>query len=159
MKSCQNDLNERSHSSCILSAQPFILNTYMYTIHIQIFRNMEFGILHWRGIQKAQIPPQGTKGIILYLGFPYTPPCRHQYVCMRLCPLMAPPTQVPPPLLFTPSIFNKFYFNWGFTLHSTLYSHIMTGSFVGRGNQYIQLVKVLYCKLLTISKQLPTFPT
>ena len=28
----------------------------------------------------------------------------------------------------------------------------------GRGNQYIQLVKVLYCKLLTIGKQLPTFP-
>ena len=25
--------------------------------------------------------------------------------------------------------------------------HIMTGSFVGRGNQYIQVVKVLYCKL------------
>ena len=33
----------------------------------------------------------------------------------------------------------------------------MTGSFVGRGNQYIQLVKVLYCKLPTIGKQLPTF--
>ena len=31
-------------------------------------------------------------------------------------------------------------------------------SFVARGNQYIQLVKVLYCKLPTISKQLPTFP-
>ena len=31
-------------------------------------------------------------------------------------------------------------------------------SFVGRGNQYIQLVKVLYCKLSTISEQLPTFP-
>ena len=28
----------------------------------------------------------------------------------------------------------------------------------GRGNQYIQLVKVLYCKLLTIGKPLPTFP-
>ena len=27
--------------------------------------------------------------------------------------------------------------------------HITTGSFIGRGNQYIQLVKVLYCKLLT----------
>ena len=27
--------------------------------------------------------------------------------------------------------------------------HIMVGSFMGRGNQYIQLVKVLYCKLLT----------
>ena len=36
--------------------------------------------------------------------------------------------------------------------------HIRIGSFVGRGNQYIQLVKVLYCKLPTIGKQLPTFP-
>ena len=27
------------------------------------------------------------------------------------------------------------------------------GSFVGRGNQYIQLVKVLYCKLQTIGKE------
>ena len=35
--------------------------------------------------------------------------------------------------------------------------HIMTGSFMGRGNQYVQLVKVLYCTLLTIGKQLPTF--
>ena len=35
--------------------------------------------------------------------------------------------------------------------------HVPTGSFVGRGNQYILLVKVLYCKLLTIGKQLPTF--
>ena len=32
------------------------------------------------------------------------------------------------------------------------------GSFVSKGNQYIQLVKVLYCKLPTIGKQLPTFP-
>ena len=36
--------------------------------------------------------------------------------------------------------------------------HITTVSFVGRGNQYTQLVKVLYCKLRTIGKQLPTFP-
>ena len=34
----------------------------------------------------------------------------------------------------------------------------MMGSLVDRGNQYIQLVKVLYCKLPTIDKQLPTFP-
>ena len=34
----------------------------------------------------------------------------------------------------------------------------MMSSFVGRGNQDIQLVKVLYCKLPTIGKQLPTFP-
>ena len=32
------------------------------------------------------------------------------------------------------------------------------GSFMGRGNQYIQLVKVLYCKQLTTSKKLPSFP-
>ena len=31
------------------------------------------------------------------------------------------------------------------------------GSFVGRGNQYLQLVKVLYCKLPTNGKQLPAF--
>ena len=36
--------------------------------------------------------------------------------------------------------------------------HITIGSFVGRENLYIQLVNVLYCKLPTICKQLPTFP-
>ena len=36
--------------------------------------------------------------------------------------------------------------------------HIMTGSWKGRGNQYVQLVKVLYCKLPTNGKQLPAFP-
>ena len=37
-------------------------------------------------------------------------------------------------------------------------SHITTGRFMGRGNHYIQLVKVLYCKLPTNGKQLSTFP-
>ena len=32
--------------------------------------------------------------------------------------------------------------------------HITTGSWKGRGNRYIQLVKVLLCKLLTNSNQL-----
>ena len=36
--------------------------------------------------------------------------------------------------------------------------HITTGSWKGRGNQYIQLVKVLYCKLPTNGKQLPAVP-
>ena len=36
--------------------------------------------------------------------------------------------------------------------------HITTGSWKGRGNQYIQLVKVLYCKLPTNGKQLQAFP-
>ena len=31
------------------------------------------------------------------------------------------------------------------------------GSWKGRGNQYIELVKVLYCKLPTNGKQLPAF--
>ena len=34
--------------------------------------------------------------------------------------------------------------------------HITVGSWKDRGNQYIQLDKVLYCELLTNSKQLPT---
>ena len=36
--------------------------------------------------------------------------------------------------------------------------HIMTGSWKGRGNQCIQFVRVLYCKLPTNGKQLPAFP-
>ena len=36
--------------------------------------------------------------------------------------------------------------------------HITTGSWKGRGNQYIQFVRVLYCKLQTNGKQLPAFP-
>ena len=36
--------------------------------------------------------------------------------------------------------------------------HITTGSWKGRGNQYIQFIRVLYCKLPTNSKQLPAFP-
>ena len=36
--------------------------------------------------------------------------------------------------------------------------HITTVSWKGIRNQYIQLVKVLYCKLLTNGKQLPAFP-
>ena len=36
--------------------------------------------------------------------------------------------------------------------------HITTGSWKGRGNQYIQFTRVVYCKLPTNSKQLPAFP-
>ena len=39
-----------------------------------------------------------------------------------------------------------------------LVGHIVTGSWKGKGNQYIQLVKVLYCKLRINGKQLPAFP-
>ena len=43
----------------------------------------------------------------------------------------------------------------GFT-HYT--GHITAGSLKGRGNQYIQFIRVLYCKLPTNGKQLPAFP-
>ena len=36
--------------------------------------------------------------------------------------------------------------------------HIMTGNWKGRGNQYIQFIRVLYRKLPTNDKQLPAFP-
>ena len=36
--------------------------------------------------------------------------------------------------------------------------HIPTGSWKGRGNHYIQFIRVLYCKLPTNTKQLPAFP-
>ena len=36
--------------------------------------------------------------------------------------------------------------------------HITTGSCKGRENQYIQFIRVLYCKLPTNGKQLPAFP-
>ena len=51
------------------------------------------------------------------------------------------------------------FYLFGFLLyfqHCT--GHITMVSFVGRGNQYIQLIKALYCKLQAIGKQLPTFP-
>ena len=36
--------------------------------------------------------------------------------------------------------------------------HITTSSWKGRGNQYIEFTRVVYCKLLTNGKQLPAFP-
>ena len=36
--------------------------------------------------------------------------------------------------------------------------HITTGSWKGRGNQYIEFARVLYYKLPTNGKQLPAFP-
>ena len=60
-----------------------------------------------------------------------------------------------------------YLFIWGFLFiclfgvlrrfqHCT--GHITTGSWKGRGNQYIEFARVLYCKLPTNCKQLPAFP-
>ena len=54
--------------------------------------------------------------------------------------------------------FNLFYLGFLKSLSIHYIGHIMMGSFMGRGNQYIQLVKLLYYKLPTNGKQLPRFP-
>ena len=46
----------------------------------------------------------------------------------------------------------------GFHVAFNTTGHITTGIWKGRGNQYIQFVRVLYCKLPTNGKQLPAFP-
>ena len=51
-----------------------------------------------------------------------------------------------------------YLFIWGLRRFQHCTGHITTGSWKGRGNQYIQLVKVLHCKLPTNGKQLPAFP-
>ena len=43
-------------------------------------------------------------------------------------------------------------FIWGLHRFQHCAGHITTNGFVGRGNQYIQLVKVLYFELQTIDK-------
>ena len=46
---------------------------------------------------------------------------------------------------------------WVSTLLSIMSRSYHEGYFFRQRNQYIQWVNVLYCKLLTIGKQLPTF--
>ena len=74
------------------------------------------------------------------------------YMCMQLASLKAQ-------ILWNLFFFFLFLYFFGVLRcfqHCTC--HIGTGSWEGRGNQYRQLVKVLYCKLPTNSKQLPAFP-
>ena len=65
------------------------------------------------------------------------------FICLFIYPFIYPPIY-----LFI-MVLHHFH-------HPT--GHITMGSLKGRGNQYIQLVKVLYCKLPTNSRQLPSFP-
>ena len=74
-------------------------------------KNMEFSIFQWMGGSnkpKCHLKAQKPR-IILYLGIPYTPSCRHQYVCMKLCPLMASITQMPPfPFIFPKAVMSLY---------------------------------------------------
>ena len=57
--------------------------------------------------------------------------------------------------LFSINLFNYLGFYVAF---NTVQVIITAGSWKGRGNQYIQFVRVLYCKLPTDGKQLLAFP-
>ena len=81
---------------------------------------------------------------ILSLSFSYRIFCK---ICLVCCLFLM--------FLSTASHWSLFGFYHRF-LRST--GHITTGSFIGRGNQYVQLVKVLYCKRPIISKILLSFP-
>ena len=65
-------------------------------------------------------------------------------------------------LLFISTLF--IFYSWSIYLFGVLCcfqhctGHITMGSWKGRGNQYIQFVRILYCKLPTNGKQLPSFP-
>ena len=61
-------------------------------------------------------------------------------------------------LIMAPDSGSDFYLIGALHRFQQYTGHIMTGNWEGRGNQYIQLVKVLYCKLPTNGKQLPAFP-
>ena len=63
------------------------------------------------------------------------------------------------PVTFYDNLNTYFVYLFGVLCHfQHCTGHIMTGSWKDRGNQYIQFVRVLYCKLLTNDKQLPAFP-
>ena len=54
--------------------------------------------------------------------------------------------------------FDFIYLFWVLCRFQHCTGDITTGSWKGRGNQYIEFVRVLYCKLPTNGKQLPAFP-
>ena len=57
------------------------------------------------------------------------------------------------------SVFSTFIYLFGVLRHfQHCTGHITTGSWKGRGNQYIEFARVVYCKLPTNGKQLPAFP-
>ena len=57
---------------------------------------------------------------------------------------------------FSPLFKSPFIYLFSVLRHALyLISYIVTGSWKGRGNQYIQLVNVLYCKLPNSGKEFP----
>ena len=78
----------------------------------------------------------------------------------HLHPLTNVPTRCQPstPYRIQEIAWTKDFIYFGFYVAFNTTGYITTGSWKGRGNQYIQFVRVLYCKLPTNGKQLPAFP-
>ena len=82
-------------------------------------------------------------------------------ICIYAGILWCNPTHIVMPFAFRTTFLKclKYLYLFEFLHHfQHCTGQITMGSFVGRGNQYIPSVKVLYCKLPTIGKQLPTSP-
>ena len=67
-------------------------------------------------------------------------------------------TSSPPDDVVLMSLENFFYLFGVLRRFQHCTGHITTGSWKGRGNQYIEFARVPYCKLPTNGKQLPAFP-
>ena len=101
---------------------------------------------------------QGLVRLLYNFGKRFTGWTLHMIMCVLLCyPVSIHMSQ----LLSTGRPISSLVFIYLFGVlrcfqHCT--GHITMGSWKGRGNQYIQFARVLYCKLPTNGKQLPAFP-
>ena len=80
------------------------------------------------------------------------------YLLFLRRPQQPPPAPPPPPPPAKQTPRRRFYLFGVLRRFQHCTSHITTGSWKGRGNQYMQFARVLYCKLPTNGKQLPAFP-
>ena len=119
-----------------------------------------FKVLCWRDKMEVM-----NVGIIKYTQYPVNWITKNYYFCTNYkYPMM---TYLTDKLTFEHNCYTRLTFHWFYlfiylfgVLHRFQHctGHITTGSWKGRGNQYIQFVRVLYCKLPTNGKQLPAFP-
>ena len=121
-----------------------IYATLLFKHNAQIFRNVTNTMCNIITLAKV------TRTHFIYYNLCPPPPLHWNYICFCLFVCTRWGLPVAQPLIYLFGVLCHFQHCSG---------HITMGSFVGRGNQYIQLVKVLYCKLSTTGKQLPTFPT
>ena len=108
------------------------------------------GGAQWCTVCHTRLPSPGTA--VLTSHHPYVGKWVVANRCLAVYSAESSPTSMcrfPLPLIYLFGVLRRFQYCTG---------HITTGSWKGRGNQYIQFVRVLYCKLPNNGKQLPAFP-